>query len=111
MRKILWVGLLLFFNTLNAGVFEDEEARKEINTIQGQLTNIQSNLQNYVDQRIEQLNKQQNPIQFQNDLKKLQELIARLNGQLEVVQYELNNLTTGQKTLYQDLNNRITELE
>ena len=111
MRKILWVGLLLFFNTLNAGVFEDEEARKAINTIQGQLTNIQSNLQNYVDQRIEQLNKQQNPIQFQNDLKKLQELIARLNGQLEVVQYELNNLTTGQKTLYQDLNNRITELE
>jgi tol-pal system protein YbgF len=111
MRKILWVGLLLFFNTLNAGVFEDEEARKAINTIQGQLTNIQSNLQNYVDQRIEQLSKQQNPIQFQNDLKKLQELIAKLNGQLEVVQYELNNLTTGQKTLYQDLNSRITELE
>lgn len=111
MRKFIWVGLLLFFNSLNAGVFEDADARKAINAIQGQLKNIQANLQNYVDQRIDQLNKKQNPIQFQNDLKQLQELISQLNGQIEVVQFELGNLTSSQKTLYQDLSSRIADLE
>ncbi|MBL6726812.1 MAG: tetratricopeptide repeat protein [Methylophilaceae bacterium] len=102
--------MLLFANT-SYGVFEDEEARKAINTIQGQLNNIQANIKNYVDQRIEQINKKNNSIQLQNDLKTLQELISKLNGQIEVVQYELSNLTKSQKTLYQDLNERIADLE
>ena len=57
MKKIFWVGLLLFIQTSHAGVFEDEEARKAINTIQGQLNNIQANIQNYVDNRVDQLSK------------------------------------------------------
>ena len=111
MKKIFWVGLLFFIQTSHAGVFEDEEARKAINTIQGQLNNIQANIQNYVDNRVDQLSKKNNPIQIQNDLKLLRELIDKLNGQIEVVQFEVRNLTDKQKTLYEDINNRLADLE
>ena len=43
MKKYLWVGLLLISNSV-FGVFEDEDARKKINDIQGQLNNIQNNI-------------------------------------------------------------------
>jgi len=111
MKKIFWVGLLFFIQNSHAGVFEDEEARKAINTIQGQLNNIQANIQNYVDNRVDQLSKKNNPIQIQNELKLLRELVAKLNGQIEVVQYEVSNLADKQKTLYEDINNRLADLE
>ena len=57
------------------------------------------------------LNKKNNPIQIQNELKLLRELVAKLNGQIEVVQYEVSNLADKQKTLYVDINNRLADLE
>ena len=115
MKKYYWVGLLFFAQIAHAGLFEDEEARKQLNSIQDQLNNIQANIQSNVDAKVTQALKNRNvnrtAINNQNALQQIQEMLSKLNGQVEVLQFKINNFQEREKVLYQEINDRLTILE
>jgi len=106
MKKYFWVGLLFVAHSAFA-IFEDEEARKKINSIQDQLDNIQSN----IDYKVSQALKNQNLVKFQNELNSILDQIRTLNGEIEVLQFQSKNSEERQKVLYQELNDRLVGLE
>ena len=101
MKKYFWVGLLFVAHSAFA-IFEDEEARKKLNSIQDQLDNIQSN----IDYKVSQALKNQNLVKFQNELNGILDQIRTLNGEIEVLQFQSKNSEERQKILYQELNDR-----
>ena len=115
MKKFYWVGLILCAQVSYAGLFEDEEARKKLNSIQDQLNNIQANIQSNVDAKVSQALKNRNvnraAIQNQNTLQEIQEILSKINGEVEVLQFQINNFQEREKVLYQEINDRITILE
>ncbi|MDG2252402.1 MAG: tol-pal system protein YbgF [Methylophilaceae bacterium] len=106
MKKYFWVGLLFVAHSAFA-IFEDEEARKKLNSIQDQLDNIQSN----IDYKVSQALKNQNLVKFQNELNGILDQIRTLNGEIEVLQFQSKNSEERQKILYQEINERLTGLE
>ena len=106
MKKYFWVGLLFVANSSFA-LFEDEEARKKLNSIQVQLDNIQSN----IDYKVNQALKNQNLIKFQNELNAILDQIRLIRGEVEVLQFQNKNSEERQKVLYQELNERLSGLE
>ena len=106
MKKYFWVGLLFVAHSAFA-IFEDEEARKKINSMQDQLNNIQSN----IDYKVSQALKNQNLVKFQNELNSILDQIRTLNGEIEVLQFQNKNSEERQKVFYQDLNDRLIGLE
>ncbi|MDA1339631.1 MAG: tol-pal system protein YbgF [Proteobacteria bacterium] len=106
MKKYFWVGLLFVANSAFA-IFEDEEARKKLNSIQDQLDNIQKN----IDYKVNQAIKNQNLIKFQNELSAILDQISKLNGEIEVLHFQSKNSEERQKILYQELNDRLRGLE
>ena len=111
MKKYYWAGLILCAQLSYAGLFEDEEARKKLNSIQDQLNNIQGNIQSNIDAKVTQALKNQNPLKIQNDLTQMQDQLDKLRGEIEVLQFQLNNSQEREKILYQDIDDRITTLE
>ena len=106
MKKYFWVGLLFVAHSAFA-IFEDEEARKKINSMQDQLNNIQSN----IDYKVSQALKNQNLAKFQNELNSILDQIRTLNGEIEILQFQSKNSEERQKVLYQELNDRLVGLE
>ena len=106
MKKYFWVGLLFVAHSSFA-IFEDEEARKKLNSIQDQLDNIQSN----IDYKVSQALKNQNLVKFQNELNSILDSIRELNGAIEVLQFQSKNSEKKKKILYQELNDRLIGLE
>ena len=115
MKKFYWVALILCVQVSYAGIFEDEEARKKLNSIQDQLNNIQANIQSNVDAKVTQALKNRNvnraAIQNQNTLQEIQDMLSKINGEVEVLQFQINNFQEREKVLYQEINDRITILE
>ena len=115
MKKFYWVGLILCAQFSHAGLFEDEEARKKLNSIQDQLNNIQANIQSNVDAKVTQALKNRNvnraAIQNQNTLQEIQDMLSKINGEVEVLQFQIINFQEREKVLYQEINDRITILE
>ena len=115
MKKFYWVALILCAQVSYAGIFEDEEARKKLNSIQDQLNNIQANIQSNVDAKVTQALKNRNvnraAIQNQNTLQEIQDMLSKINGEVEVLQFQINNFQEREKVLYQEINDRITILE
>ena len=111
MKKYYWAGLILCAQLSYAGLFEDEEARKKLNSIQDQLNNIQGNIQSNIDAKVTQALKNQNPLKIQNALTQMQDRLDKLRGEIEVLQFQLNNSQEREKTLYQDVDSRLSDLE
>jgi len=115
MKKFYWVVLILCAQVSYAGIFEDEEARKKLNSIQDQLNNIQANIQSNVDAKVTQALKNRNvnraAIQNQNTLQEIQDMLSKINGEVEVLQFQIINFQEREKVLYQEINDRITILE
>ena len=115
MKKFYWVALFLCAQVSYAGIFEDEEARKKLNSIQDQLNNIQANIQSNVDAKVTQALKNRNvnraAIQNQNTLQEIQDMLSKINGEVEVLKFQINNFQEREKVLYQEINDRITILE
>ena len=89
MKKFYWVALIFCVQVLYAGIFEDEEARKKLNSIQDQLNNIQANIQSNVDAKVTQALKNRNvnraAIQNQNTLQEIQDMLSKINGEVEII--------------------------
>ena len=105
MKKYLLVGLVLFSNHVFA-LFEDEEARKKINAMQDQLNNIEKSLEFKINQKFSK-----NLSKYSSELNELHDIISKLIGDVEVLQFELKNSKDRHKILYQELSDRILKLE
>ena len=95
MKIYYWVALIFCVHISHAGIFEDEEARKKLNSIQDQLNNIQANIQSNVDAKVTQAlrNRNVNPkaIQNQNTLQQIQDTLSKINGEVEILKFKINN--------------------
>ena len=105
MKKYLLVGLILFSNHVFA-LFEDEEARKKINAMQDQLNNIEKSLEFKINQKFSK-----NLSKYSSELNELHDIISKLIGDVEVLQFELKNSKERHNVIYQELNDRILKLE
>ena len=97
-------------NTANAGLFDDEEARKQILQLRSQVAETQRAL----DQRINELEAQarnRSIIDLFNQVETLKSELSRLRGQIEVLQNETENTQKRQRDLYVDLDGRLRKME
>lgn len=105
-------GVVLFLaaHAAGAAIFDDDEARRRIES-----TNIRiSQLQRQIEDRltaIEQQLKGQGLADLANQMQVLQTDIAKLRGQVEVVTYELEQSQKRQRDLYVDLDTRLRKIE
>ena len=104
------VAGLLLSASAHAGLFDDEEARKQILQLRTQLADTQRTL----DARIGELEAQarnRSIIDLFNQVEILKTEFARLRGQLELLQNEMENTQKRQRDLYVDLDGRLRKLE
>lgn len=102
-------GLLLSVSA-QAGLFDDEEARKQILQLRTQLADTQRTL----DARIGELEAQarnRSIIDLFNQVEILKTEFARLRGQIELLQNEMENTQKRQRDLYVDLDGRLRKME
>ena len=81
-----------------AGLFDDDEARRQID-----------NLTAKVNERVDTLSKAQ--IELMNQIQALREENARLRGQVETLQYEVESAKKRQQDFYVDLDGRVRKFE
>lgn len=86
-----------------AGLFEDDEARKAILDIRARLNNMQNEINAKADKS--------NNFDLNNQNEQLRQEIARLRGQVEELTNQLANEQRRQKDFYVDLDNRLRKLE
>jgi len=98
-------GAMLPAAPVHAGVFDDDEARKAVITLRDQFNGFQAT----ATQRIEQNSRTQ--IDMQNQLEGLRQEVARLRGQNEVLQNQVDTLQKQQKDYYADLDARLKKFE
>ena len=97
-------------NSVRAGMFDDEEARKQILQLRSQMADTQRAL----DQRVAELEaqaKNRSIIDLFNQVETLRAEFARLRGQIELLQNETENTQKRQRDLYVDLDGRLRKLE
>lgn len=103
--------LLLAFAVTHAhaGMFDDEEARKQIAATQARLDGLAKTL----DARMTTLEQQSKQLGFDllRDLEGIKSDIAKIRGQIEVLTYELNEQQKRQRDLYVDLDSRLRKME
>ena len=128
MKKLILASLLLsaqlFANSGHAALFDDKEARKKILEVeatmnsqdqaaQADLASLKKN-QQALDQRVqavEAITKGGGLMDMQNQIESLKQEIARLKGELEVANHNVEATQQRQKDLYGDTDTRIRKLE
>ena len=113
MKRILWAGLLIF--SLNSFAFlEDEEAREKINDLQNQLNSLKTEKLVDLEGKITDLQQvlQGGSLQqFNNKINEIFDDLAKLRGDVEVLQFGLQSFEDRQKLNYQDIESRFEKLE
>lgn len=103
------LGLLLSVSA-HAGLFDDEEARKQIVQLRAQMTDTQR----AIDARVGELEaqaKNRSIIDLFNQVEILRTEFAKLRGQIELLQNEMENTQKRQRDLYVDLDGRLRKVE
>ncbi len=113
MKRILWAGLLILsFNSF--AFLEDEEARKKINDLQNQLNSLKTeklvNLEAQITD-LQQVLQGGSLQQFNNKINEIFDDLAKLRGDVEVLQFGLQSFEDRQKLNYQDIESRFEKLE
>ncbi|MGE5531333.1 MAG: tol-pal system protein YbgF [Bacteroidota bacterium] len=101
MKSILATSLLLLAFQAHAGLFDDDVARQRIEALQTQLNDLT--------QRGEDASR--NQLDFTNQLETLRADIAKMRGQLDELNYNLEAAQKRQKDFYIDLDSRLRRLE
>lgn len=104
-RWSLWRALpllaLLAAPAAHAGLFDDDEARKQITALREQVT-----------ERLEKLDAaSRSQLELANQLESLRADLAKLQGQIEVLTYENDAAQKRQRDFYIDLDSRLRKLE
>ncbi len=101
---------LLFSVSAQAGLFDDEEARKQIVQLRAQMTDTQRALEQRIGE-LEAQAKNRSIIDLFNQVETLKAEFARLRGQIELLQNEMENTQKRQRDLYVDLDGRMRKME
>ena len=89
-------------------MFDDDEARKRIETLRGRVDQIERSLA----QRLDALEtRNAGVVDLFKDVEQIKADIAKLRGQYEVLTYELEQAQKRQRDLYLDLDSRLRKLE
>lgn len=103
-KKTLIAALMAAFScaslSVHAALFGDDEARKAIIDLRGKVDGIQQSKA-----------ETSAVLTLSNQNDALKQEISRLNGQIEVLSNEVQNLQQRQKDFYVDLDNRLRKLE
>jgi len=103
-------ALLLASATTRAGLFDDDEARRRIENLRQELS--QQGKENEVRiARLEELIRNIGVVELVRQLELANAEIARLRGQLEVVENENQQIQKRQRDFYLDLDSRLKSLE
>ena len=113
MKRILWAGLLILsFNT--HAFLEDEEAREKINDLQNQLNSLRSESINSLEAKVtdlQQILQGGSLQQFNSKINEIFDDIAKIRGDVEVLQFNFESFEDRQKINYQDIENRFSRIE
>jgi len=93
-----------------AALFDDEEARKRIEAANQRLTQVQKQLDDRMAALEAQL-KSQGLVELFSQVEQLKSDVAKLRGQIEVLNHELEQAQKRQRDLYVDLDSRLRRLE
>jgi tol-pal system protein YbgF len=93
-----------------AAIFDDDEARKRIEATNQRLAQVQKQLEDRVAALEAQL-KSQGLVDLFNQVEQLKADVARVRGQIEVLNHELEQAQKRQRDLYVDLDSRLRKLE
>ncbi|MDO8958881.1 MAG: tol-pal system protein YbgF [Rhodocyclaceae bacterium] len=102
---LISAALLLPATAAQAGLFDDEEARRQIRELRAELNQTSEVLSRRVDAA------NQNQLDFSNQAEALRSSVARLTGQIEVLTNSLDTAHKRQQDFYVDLDNRLRKLE
>ena len=109
LHAALLLGLCLAAGAAHAGLFDDDEARKEIAALKAQIGANQKAAEERLG-RIETL-LQDRSIELNKLIEELKQELARMRGQIEVQANKIETLDRRQKDLYVDLDTRLRKLE
>jgi tol-pal system protein YbgF len=111
-HRITFIGVALFLvaHVAHAALFDDDEARRRIESTNVRLTQLQREIEDRLT-ALEQQVKGQGLADLSNQMQGLQSDIAKLRGQIEVVTYELEQAQKRQRDLYVDLDTRLRKIE
>jgi tol-pal system protein YbgF len=104
------LAFVTFAQAANAALFDDEEARRRIESTNQRLSAVQRQLEDRV-AALEQQLKSQGLVDLFNQTEQMRNDIAKLRGQIEVLTYELEQAQKRQRDLYVDLDTRMRKLE
>ena len=109
LHAALLLALCLVAGAARAGLFDDEEARKDLAALRAQVGANQKALEERL-ARIETL-AQDRLIELTKLIEELKQDLARMRGQIEVQVNRIETLDRRQKDLYVDLDARLRKLE
>ncbi|MEO7685547.1 MAG: tol-pal system protein YbgF, partial [Nitrosospira sp.] len=111
--RAFWLLFLIGCNASYAGIFDDEEARKQIaaqQTLIGELRNQGRTLEARI-VKLEEILNDQPLLELHNQIETLRHDLNKLQGQIEVLANENELTQKRQKDFYIDLDNRLRRLE
>ena len=109
--------LLLAAGTAQAGLFDDDEARKQISAEKKRVDDLTAELkaqQQAVDARVGKLEeslKSQALLDLFTQIESLKTELNKLRGQIEVLNNSLENTVKRQRDMYMDLDTRVMRIE
>src|SRR6185503_13098496 len=104
------VALLFTAHVAQAALFDDDEARRRIDSTNLRLSQLERSIEDRL-AALEQQVKGGGLADVANQLQVLQSDVAKLRGQIEVVTYELEQSQKRQRDLYVDLDTRLRKIE
>src|SRR5689334_7536620 len=99
-----------FVQSANAALFDDEEARRRIESTNQRLSAMQKQVEDRLTALEQQLNSQ-GLVDLFNQTEQMRNDLSKLRGQIEVLTYELEQAQKRQRDLYVDLDTRMRKLE
>jgi tol-pal system protein YbgF len=110
-RAALLFALLFALSSSNAyALFDDKEARKNIEQVNARLSQIEAQLNERVT-ALELQKSTQAVLELSTQIDAIRSELAQLRGQIEVLTYELGEAKRRQRDLYTDLDSRLIRLE
>ena len=106
---LLAVAAQLTIAPAHAALFDDDEARKRIESLKGRVDQLESSLSARLG-TLEATVKSQGLVELLHDVEQIKADIAKLRGQYEVLTYELEQAQKRQRDLYLDLDSRMRKL-
>ena len=117
MRRILMLLSLLVATSAHAGLFSDDEARKQVQQLEGRVQKIEQELEQKLEQKLgqklEENNKQQtrSMLDLQGQIDALNTELRKLRGLNEELSRGLQDAEKREKDFYVDLDTRLRHFE